>query len=501
MAALSRVRHMKSKYCIFQAIFTSSKWRCQFATEAARKIDLPSDLKDDAQEGLPDDKPEKGYPAVKPWMPPGSWGEMTRQQAWFWHRGEINHMGRITHVKEKIKFLTDKQMVAWKFPPINIQPNVLNYQLEVTNTILASKDDKYLKPEIYQNVDIKTDYEELKKLCIEAIEIEHALHRDKLKYLAAAKDGRAKSWHALLRGRLLTQTILNAIMSGASRNHEHLQSCSVDKEVTVAACFQRNGVKRPWVPVSRRSPDLSKELYLQNNAMFQGKHVVDFQVRTFLPLPQFISPDHEMCMQADKCVPQYNPKVLGQFRELTQLEITSGFNLGSPNEFTHTSVVCEQLGRLRLVSGEEHWEQSHAGYGLVTNFLSCVAQAHVQGFNMFQDLVYPFTAQTIHTDGRTFRFSMFQLNSLKLWKDPKASPVSNVAWISPADNLYEGLTDDRVIGFNDEVFQRLCQCLLLKPSSRDGIKLNPNVKYKAGTPKILKSVKKVEIEEEVVYDR
>ncbi|WAQ97780.1 RT30-like protein [Mya arenaria] len=193
---------------------------------------------------------------------------------------------------------------------------------------------------------------------------------------------------------------------------------------------------------------------------------------TFVPI------DSEACKQARNLQPEYNPMVQGQFSRRTTLNITPGHNIGDEDFFTNLSVMCAGLEKIRECHGEETWKSTRSGLSLVTGFLACLSQAHAVGFNMHEELRYPISSQTILTDGRTFEFSGYQLNTTQLWKPPSANRVSNVAFVNPREELYKDFEHGRVVGFNDNVLKTLLKYFLVKPTDLDGAELLNCVKPK-----------------------
>jgi len=89
------------------------------------------------------------------------------------------------------------------------------------------------------------------------------------------------------------------------------------------------------------------------------------------------------------------------------------------------------------------------------------------------DLTYPITTQCVVTDGHTFRFFCYQLNTLRLWVDdgtePHCNPLRNVVWASEPMPLYNPDTQT----LNEDVLKVLLCCVLLRPAVRQGVEMRP----------------------------
>ncbi|XP_052793588.1 28S ribosomal protein S30, mitochondrial-like [Mya arenaria] len=418
-------------------------------------------------------KPDPKYPRISTRFPPGDWKGMDRLLAWNWY-GYHLHFKRVKGpATSKIRRLNQQSCTTWAFPAINNQPGAYEYQQKITNTyLLGSKDTGIFLPDLYQSVDVTEDFPALKSAIVEAIELENDMYRPAQSKLTNAN--RYLHFRACLR----MEAIVNTILAMLGAKYQHIGNCSVDRSVKVEACFNRHNVKRVHVPRRFRNPLKSDLLYKQNNAPFQGTNKVDFQFRKSLPLPNFVPIDSEACKQARNLQPEYNPMVQGQFSRRTTLNITPGHNIGDEDFFTNLSVMCAGLEKIRECHGEETWKSTRSGLSLVTGFLACLSQAHAVGFNMHEELRYPISSQTILTDGRTFEFSGYQLNTTQLWKPPSANRVSNVAFVNPREELYKDFEHGRVVGFNDNVLKTLLKYFLVKPTDLDGAELLNCVKPK-----------------------
>ena len=88
------------------------------------------------------------------------------------------------------------------------------------------------------------------------------------------------------------------------------------------------------------------------------------------------------------------------------------------------------------------------------------------------DLTYPFTHQSIVTDGRWFQFMTYQLNTLRMWVDDNAHALRNICWTTDRHPLYNTIENGHIRGFNEDVLKMLYKYVLMKPQDR-GINLRP----------------------------
>lgn len=91
---------------------------------------------------------------------------------------------------------------------------------------------------------------------------------------------------------------------------------------------------------------------------------------------------------------------------------------------------------------------------------------------MYWEVTYPFTTQVVVSDGQSFRFAAYQLNTLELYKDDTANKLRNIMWSTGFDKLYDTIENGQVKGFNDTVCKNLLKFMMLEPADR-GVDLRP----------------------------
>lgn len=114
---------------------------------------------------------------------------------------------------------------------------------------------------------------------------------------------------------------------------------------------------------------------------------------------------------------------------------------------------------------------------------------------MYEELLHSITTQTILTDGQTFRFGAYQLNTTKLWKNDEANKITNLMWLSKPYQLYEGFEGGKIVGFDDEALKMLLKCFLLPTRAERAAPV-----YPLPLP-IRRRVKVATAEKEIEFDR
>ncbi|XP_060062764.1 large ribosomal subunit protein mL65-like [Ylistrum balloti] len=414
---------------------------------------------------------EVHYPPVKGKYPPGDWTGMEREYVWQMYEREQELLaipsvqGRINHIKEiqrAPKWLSRDQRFAWFFDGKSLEPRLLNYQFDKTKTLPIDG-----LPSIYDNVDVKNELEVITPVVKDIIlnECERVKRRSDL----ANPIGMSKEKIS----KLLVKSLIVKILPYLSSIHSHLLTSEFSEDVFQQAYWDRYSETGL---VAEKLKEKSKNKVMK----FQGEYKTSFQLKTMQPLPEFVGRDSETCVGQDYPKCPYHPVVMGQCKEKCTPHFLPGVNIGSPCEFGYLSIETVNSYKLDRAaaayrSSPEIIPELWQGFALSSSFLSTVAQAHYQGFSTYHDMTYPLTSQTIVTDGRKFLFGAYQLNTLHLWKTDESNPICNLFWHTEMD-MFEGVKDGNIVGFNDNVLQTLLKFLLLGTPDR-GYNLKPTISH------------------------
>ncbi|VVC30931.1 Hypothetical protein CINCED_3A006840 [Cinara cedri] len=119
----------------------------------------------------------------------------------------------------------------------------------------------------------------------------------------------------------------------------------------------------------------------------------------------------------------------------------------------------------------EHQEAVHA-QAILASFAWLIGQASYQGFTICNEITYPLVNQSIITNGKTWSFYMYQLNTMRFFKSKdtinnnSVSP-SNICWGTKTMELFHDVTDTQIVGWNDETLKNLLSCYVNTPKIRD----------------------------------
>ncbi|KAL8582331.1 hypothetical protein ACOMHN_037088 [Nucella lapillus] len=433
------------------------------------------------------------YPPIKPKYPPGRWGGMERSYAWLWHKHQEENLA-IPDLQKRIAALCEKEKKQLVMKVKDIRPGTLDFKTYVTKTHMLTG-----LPDIYKGLDSPLLEELTTKMSplvcdLIAMETDLTMKRGFLKkFRKAADQHQSEMTHGLLR------SIIIHLTAQLAAHFPHLLQMQYDEKVTLSAFWDRDGIERTRRRLIR--PDYYK-FETVNDVCVTSTTTADFVFRAEKPLPEFVCREAASSMGE---IPKlkYSPVVFGQKYEIKgKRQLEAGHVWGDPCEFGSLAVLNTVWSQHAAVKyGPSHAQQAQLGQGVGAAFVWLAAQAHNQGFNTLVDLTYPLTTQTILTDGQTWQFLAYQLNTLQLWKDDGANDLVNLCWADPPAKLFEEVDGGQVHGFNPEVLKQLIACLALAPEDR-AYSLRPTLPASAAEAKEYIPLKRevVEVVEEEKYE-
>uniref|UniRef100_A0A182QUW5 28S ribosomal protein S30, mitochondrial n=1 Tax=Anopheles farauti TaxID=69004 RepID=A0A182QUW5_9DIPT len=172
---------------------------------------------------------------------------------------------------------------------------------------------------------------------------------------------------------------------------------------------------------------------------------------------------------------RYDPLALGYISDFRHATTVPGFWPGDQREFGLLSFQrrTHALNRDKYCAVNDLDEALHA-QGILSSFAWLLGQACYQGFSVFNDVTYPLTAQTVVTDGKTWSFYAYQLNTMLLHTDQvDVNNRYNLCWGTEPLRLYESIDENgKIHGLNSEVLRQLIAFYINQPKQRD-VNLKP----------------------------
>lgn len=147
-----------------------------------------------------------------------------------------------------------------------------------------------------------------------------------------------------------------------------------------------------------------------------------------------------------------------------------GFWPGNVREYGLLSYYDRSALEIRPKTyGDEDNKASINAQAITASYSYAFGQACYQGFGTFNDLNYPLSAQTIITDGKTWSFYRYQLNTTVMHTEAlEPNYKYNQCWGSDEMQLYDHVDENgKIHGLNDDVFKQLIRFYLNEPKARD----------------------------------
>ncbi|XP_028852405.1 large ribosomal subunit protein mL65 [Denticeps clupeoides] len=252
------------------------------------------------------------------------------------------------------------------------------------------------------------------------------------------------------------RNLVSGLRSGLVQGNPVLRTSSLDFDPQVSFYWMRG---QRIIPRGHQSGRLEP-------IRFQIEDKPHSQLRTPHQLPELVPLESDI--SADVPVILSSPDKLPLFRRQNENNIFTGSKLADPCHYGHTQfhLVPDRFRRDKMIKKnlKDQIEVNLRANGISSLFAWTGAQAMYQGFWCGQDLTRPFVSQAVITDGQYFSFFCYQLNTLALTAETDVGNTrKNVCWGTESMPLYESITDDNVIGWNDDVFMILVKFLLNRP--------------------------------------
>ncbi|CAD5116151.1 DgyrCDS5073 [Dimorphilus gyrociliatus] len=360
------------------------------------------------------------YPKVKSEYPPGRWDEenIKPKAAWkVFEEGE--KIKSIPKVIDRLEHIAGEEECRFFYvtPGRNYTRAKLEYEQFLTQTHLINNGKL---PDIYENLEYSKYLDRTKSL------LEQSFDLQKFQYRNLNSLSQIDQKHQIAQASF--KQLLGNLLPEISSKYKHLWTCQLDENVLTQAFWDRGPIIQ-----TDDDGDLKKVVKFRNPDNLSIRFAVlgeaDFQIRTEDPLPNFIDMESETCTLSPIPYLPVHPLCHGYHSQVGRRKNVNGHLLGDPCEFTHLRI---HILKDSIENGEklDDWDILHCG--LMSSFSSTMAQAHNNGFNMFNDLPFPFVTQTLVTNGEWVQGFSYQLNNMKLWQK---DGLRNICWSTPKLNL------------------------------------------------------------------
>ncbi|KAI4458469.1 mitochondrial 28s ribosomal protein s30/p52 pro-apototic protein [Holotrichia oblita] len=340
----------------------------------------------------------------------------------------------------------------------------------ITKTHLIVKDQL---PDYYNQINVDTLVNDIKKDIEEVLVIEYNHYRRKHEVLNEDIDITAQD-------KLLTSSICRQInrslINNLSNTYAHLKQLQIDLDQRIESFWFASGMDPPENIKRYRLGEKWRE-HTENeptNRAMQYTGTSMISLRSKLPLLPIVP--HSEAVNEDLKIPyfKYDPRVVGTITTHRHITNIPGFWPGDKYEYGLLSYHPRSylIGR-NYNDPLDNTESLHR-QALLSCFGWLNAQANYLGFTTFNDITYPLVTQSAITNGQTWSFYVYQLNTiLNHSKHVRENPKRNICWATPEMKLFEEIKDGKVVGFNDETLKMLIRYYANTPEERLGVNMKP----------------------------
>jgi len=191
------------------------------------------------------------------------------------------------------------------------------------------------------------------------------------------------------------------------------------------------------------------------------------------PLRPFVERDDPLCTNVSVPIFDFDPRCLG-FKAKCQ----HGTNI--PGFWPEES---RQMGLLSIHTRKNNYNDKAVGShnfteemirdqeitkAILTNFGWLLPQACYLGFSPLTELTFPLSSQSVNTDGQTWSFFAYQMNTCDMsTNEPTSQNLQNILWADTPAKLYSKVEDGKLLNFDPDCLAPLIKMYLNKPSARD----------------------------------
>ncbi|RNA28306.1 vegetative incompatibility WD repeat [Brachionus plicatilis] len=441
---------------------------------------------------LPDNYVDEAtYPPVKPKLPPGEFSaDYDPKLAWLYYeegqkytalktiqeRLSVLAYSNVQQTLDDLKQRKTRFFPIYKLSSLSKTPKMLPFNQYITKTHvqsidehtgLASSKDSYQKLDynLYEMVRSKVkeiivnNYQrELRK---ESIDYTVPVHEDTYRPEVVEKRAQVDREHKF--SNLLIRDILNFMTSalGTQDSNWHLLNAQYGVDVDIKSYWKRSGFASEK-PRGAVYPDT-------DTIRFQYEDIASYQIKCSKPLRPLYQLNHPECSKKINDF-VYKPVVFKLFADHILPMQVPGHWYGDKREFNFMTVF--NTTRMNAYLNDLYPDYDYKfeflkSMAITSAHAELTAQAYYLGFSMWKDLTYPLVGQFVFTDGKHFSLCNYQLNTLRLWN--KATSLTNLCYLSEPQVLFE-LNEDKseIKHFNDELFNKLVNCLLARPVEDEG---------------------------------
>ncbi|CAL8087343.1 unnamed protein product [Orchesella dallaii] len=333
----------------------------------------------------------------------------------------------------------------------------------VTRTHVASNTqlpDQYYSPELEEQV--KHYVEEVKEPILDALQFElHSPRSYETEFNEFPNTIESKKSQSII------SQINRVVLTVLGRDFEHLKDSQVDIQPNVEAFWQMGGLEASYRRRNQRegnktktAPDCYKLKHVQvDGPMEYNLHYVGsplLQVRCKDPPQHFVLPTDPLCLRSIEEFPDRFPHFLQAygFRFEDDLRFASII----PGHWSGDTHRCNLLAyhrrdhlwhreriQNRYWTAKDENEEALYSQAMLVSFGRLLSQAFYHGFDQFGGFEYPFSTQTVITNGLDWSFFAYQLNTIEFHELALAKNQNqNIMWGTQSESIFDKQKSDEL---------------------------------------------------------
>jgi len=286
----------------------------------------------------------------------------------------------------------------------------------------------------------------------------------------------------------LVRSIHQLVMGSLVGRVDHLGESSEDYDARNDAFWFRGGIGPDKSMLSKRKG--TQDQQKKNNEKGYGTTVMDeaglmqpyeralqykgnnlIQLRSGEPLPPFIDRDDPLVTQSKVPISPHDPRIWGY-----KAETQHGTNVPGywPDADHQHGLLC-YLSRANSWNyqavgkkSEENTKDQNSAKALLSCFGWLLPQACHLGFSPMTEMTFPLATQATVTDGKTWSYYAYQLNTTDLTtNEPEEHTHNNVMWVGEDQELFDRVENGKVVNFNPSSLAPLLKMYMLEPQTRE----------------------------------
>ena len=409
-------------------------------------------------EEIPEWTSEANYPPISD-IDCDSWDDHFRMNRLKWY----DKIKNLPSVEEKMLELAhNRRLYSLDMKCCNLAYNNLPITQNLTRTNLVQG-----IPSWIDKVDSDTCskyMEELKSHICDAINLHFSSEHEKTLGRYRRTDVTKKALRTeIVKMENITYDLATLVMNYLTSKNPDLLNTQVDLYPSIKSSWFVGGMELPARNPRYTSWRLKK---VNQPVVYNGNAVVN--MRNDTPIRPLVDVNDEICQTTTYQESSYHPIRNRYPFRLRRLSATAGFWPQSGDKdfpfltfmSLHPLFLREEQNGRQFDDTEEEVESM----GILNAFSWCNSMAVYHGFSPFHEVTYPFTTQTILTDGQFWTFQIYQMNTHTFHSDlnqfGKTSPTRNICWTSGRMKLFEEVDENGQVhesDLNEDVLRTLIQ--------------------------------------------